>query len=165
MGAGKTTAIRTISSTDVISTEALNTDIEAHKKSLTTVGIDYGELLLEDGIQVGLYGTPGQSRFDFIWNVITQGALGVILLIDNSSESPLLDLDFYVNYFQNKVENIVIGITHFEDKSNHNANEYSKWLVSQNSTYPLFFIDAREKNDVLMLVDALIANAETQLLN
>lgn len=64
MGAGKTTAIRTISNIDVLSTEAINTDLEAHQKSLTTVGIDYGELVLEDGVKVGLYGTPGQQRFN-----------------------------------------------------------------------------------------------------
>lgn len=164
MGAGKTTAIRTISNTDVLNTEAINTDLNSHQKTFTTVGIDYGELLLDDGIRVGLYGTPGQNRFDFIWDAITKGAIGVIILIDHSSENAIHDLDFYVKYFKNKVENIVIGISHFDEKSKHRAVEYSNWLMQQDNTYPMFFIDAREKHEVLMLIDALIAHAEIQLI-
>ena len=67
MGSGKSTAIKALSEIEVLGTEALNTDIESHEKLLTTVGIDYGEITLDDGVKVGLYGTPGQDRFDFIW--------------------------------------------------------------------------------------------------
>ena len=66
MGAGKTEAIQSLSETTVFSTEALNTDQDAHSKALTTVGIDYGEIKIEDDVVVGLYGTPGQERFDFL---------------------------------------------------------------------------------------------------
>ena len=60
MGAGKSEAIKSLSSIEVLATEAINTDTEANSKMFTTVGIDYGELVLEDGTKVGLYGTPGQ---------------------------------------------------------------------------------------------------------
>ena len=66
MGAGKTEAIKSLSEVNVLSTEAYNTDEQSHSKTLTTVGIDYGEIKLDDGITVGLYGTPGQDRFDFV---------------------------------------------------------------------------------------------------
>ena len=58
MGSGKSSAIKALSEIDVLSTEALNTDLESHEKMLTTVGIDYGEITLGDGVKVGLYGTP-----------------------------------------------------------------------------------------------------------
>lgn len=163
MGAGKSTAIQTISNIDVLQTEAVNTDVVSHQKALTTVGIDYGELILEDGVKVGLYGTPGQSRFDFIWNVIIQGAIGVILLIDDSIDQPLEELDFYLNYFKDHISNIVIAITHTDKKSKNNAALYHQWSTQYKNTLPIFFIDARKKEDVLMLVDALIAKAEIQL--
>ena len=89
MGAGKTEAIRSLSEIPVLATEAFNTDDQSHKKMNTTVGIDYGEVTLEDGNKVGLYGTPGQGRFDFMWGVICKGAIGMILLIDHSIENPL----------------------------------------------------------------------------
>ena len=85
MGAGKSRAIKALSEIDVLSTEALNTDLESHEKMLTTVGIDYGEITLDDGVKVGLYGTPGQDRFDFIWAVICKGAIGTIVMIDHAT--------------------------------------------------------------------------------
>lgn len=65
MGAGKTEAIRSLSEIPVLQTEAFNTDAQRHTKLETTVGIDYGEITLDENLTIGLYGTPGQSRFDF----------------------------------------------------------------------------------------------------
>ncbi len=62
MGAGKSEAIKMLSDIPVIETEAINTDIDAHSKYLTTVGIDYGEIILDEETKIGLYGTPGQER-------------------------------------------------------------------------------------------------------
>ena len=69
MGAGKTQAIATLSDISVVSTEVKNTDLHINAKALTTVGMDYGEMTLEDGVSIGLYGTPGQERFNFIWPI------------------------------------------------------------------------------------------------
>lgn len=65
MGAGKSEAIKMLSDIPVIETEAINTDIDAHSKYLTTVGIDYGEIILDEETKIGLYGTPGQECADF----------------------------------------------------------------------------------------------------
>ena len=87
MGAGKSAAIKVLSDIDVVSTEARNTDVESHTKYLTTVGIDYGEICLEDGIKIGLYGTPGQDRFNFMWSIVCKGALGTVILIDHTGKN------------------------------------------------------------------------------
>ncbi len=64
MGAGKTEAIKSLSEIPVLATEAFNTGIaQAHNKMQTTVGIDYGEITLDDGVKIGLYGTPGSIPF------------------------------------------------------------------------------------------------------
>ncbi|WP_122900507.1 ATP/GTP-binding protein [Acinetobacter sp. B51(2017)] len=160
MGAGKSAAIKTISQIDVLSTEALNTDVAAHQKNLTTVGIDYGEIVLEDDIKVGLYGTPGQERFNFMWGVICKGALGTILLIDHSIDDPISALEEYLATFQEMSNNIIIGITHVDEKTTQTTSIYRDWQQKQSHNYPLFFVDARVKEDVLLMVDALIANAE-----
>lgn len=160
MGAGKSAAIQTISQISVLSTEAVNTDAEAHVKALTTVGIDYGEIYLEDNIKVGLYGTPGQERFNFIWGVICKGALGTILLIDHSVNDPIYELNQYLEAFKNISQNIIIGITHLDEKSDKTTLIYREWQQKQTQLYPLFFVDARIKEDVLLMVEALISNAE-----
>ncbi len=78
VGSGKSTFIRTLSETEVVDTDALAS--EAIGKALTTVAMDYGTLRL-DGQLLYLFGTPGQERFDFMWDVLTQGALGLVLLV------------------------------------------------------------------------------------
>ena len=160
MGSGKSSAIKALSEIDVLSTEALNTDLESHEKMLTTVGIDYGEITLDDGVKVGLYGTPGQDRFDFIWAVICKGAIGTIVMIDHATENPLIDLDQYVQAFQPFGNNIVIAVTHIDRKPERTLSIYRDWLKTRELNYPLFFVDARQKDDVLLLVETLIANIE-----
>ncbi|QLG13367.1 ATP/GTP-binding protein (plasmid) [Deinococcus sp. D7000] len=78
VGAGKTTFVQTISETPVVATEAeASEDIG---KQYTTVAFDFGTLRL-DGQDVHLYGTPGQDRFSFMWEVLCEGALGLVLLV------------------------------------------------------------------------------------
>ena len=160
MGAGKTEAIRSLSDVPVLLTEAFNTDQQSHNKMETTVGIDYGEVTLEDGIKIGLYGTPGQSRFDFIWSVICKGAIGAIILIDHTVENPIEELENYLDTFQNHTDNIAIGITHTDIDNTKSTLIYKDWLISQDLYSPLFFIDARKKEDVLLLLEALITSVE-----
>lgn len=162
MGAGKTQAIRSLSETSVLTTEAMNTDQQAHQKALTTVGIDYGEIKLEEDLVVGLYGTPGQERFDFVWSVICKGAIGAVILIDHSRRSSLEELEFYIDAFKDLVDNIIIGITHVDEDAQQLLKKYRNWLSMQNHEMPIFAIDAREKDDVLMLVEVLIARAEVK---
>lgn len=78
VGAGKTTFIRSLSDIPVVDTDEAAT--EAIGKAATTVALDFGMLEL-DGTQVHLFGTPGQDRFDFMWEILCEGALGLVLLV------------------------------------------------------------------------------------
>ncbi|PYE53759.1 GTP-binding protein [Deinococcus yavapaiensis] len=78
VGAGKTTFIRTLSETPVLDTEAEPS--EDIGKATTTVAFDFGTMHLDD-LPVHLYGTPGQDRFDFMWDILCQGALGLVMLV------------------------------------------------------------------------------------
>lgn len=164
MGSGKTEAIKSLSEIPVLGTEVYNTDDQAHKKMLTTVGIDYGEVTLEDNTKIGLYGTPGQARFDFMWSVICQGAIGTIILIDHSVTLPLEELSHYLNIFKDYNDNIAIGITHVDESLEKSTHQYRQWLIENKLNYPIFYIDARKKDDVLMLLETLITNLEIKYL-
>jgi len=163
MGAGKTEAIKSLSEIPILETEAFNTDVQSHKKTQTTVGIDYGEITLDDGIKIGLYGTPGQSRFDFIWSVICEGAIGVILLLDHNSPNPIDELESYLETFKNYNDNIAIGITHVDENKESSLQQYRHWIKANGLSYPLFFIDAREQEQILMMVESLIASLEVKV--
>lgn len=165
MGSGKSQAIKSISETVVFSTEALNTDEAAHSKVHTTVGIDYGEFTIDDQIKIGLYGTPGQSRFSFMWPAIAKGALGAIVLIDHSAKDPLADLEVYLEAFGGQSNRcVVIGVTHMDVGDDCSLALYRNWQTKNNKAYPIFAIDARKREDVLFLIETVIASLEVQLL-
>ncbi len=76
VGAGKTTAIRTISDHLPMMTDVAATDETRDRKPSTTVAMDYGVIRLGRDEVVHLYGTPGQDRFDFMWEILTKGGGG-----------------------------------------------------------------------------------------
>lgn len=87
--AGKTTLIRTISEITVLSTETDITDATRSRKAETTVAMDFGRITIDRDLVLYLFGTPGQERFDFMWEILGEGMLGYILLIDASREDSL----------------------------------------------------------------------------
>jgi hypothetical protein len=82
VGSGKTTFIRSLSETEVIDTDELSSQDIGKEK--TTVALDFGTINV-DGIPVYLFGTPGQDRFDFMWEILCEGALGLVLLVSGQS--------------------------------------------------------------------------------
>src|SRR3954462_2136850 len=80
--AGKTTLIRTISEITVLSTEKDITDSTRSRKSETTVAMDFGRITIDRDLVLYLFGTPGQERFDFMWEILGEGMLGYVLLVD-----------------------------------------------------------------------------------
>ncbi|MGY8870018.1 MAG: GTP-binding protein [Pseudomonadales bacterium] len=87
-GSGKTTAIRTISDVEVVDTDTKVSDSTIKRKRTTTVGMDYGKLSLGEDKVLHLYGTPGQERFKFMWDLmvsdLASDASALILLVDNT---------------------------------------------------------------------------------
>jgi hypothetical protein len=87
--AGKTTLIRTISEITVLSTEKDITDSTRSRKAETTVAMDFGRITIDRDLVLYLFGTPGQDRFDFMWEILGEGMLGYILLVDAAREDSL----------------------------------------------------------------------------
>jgi small GTP-binding protein len=81
--AGKTEFISTISEIDVVSTERKITDVTARVKKETTVAMDFGRITVDEDLVLYLFGTPGQKRFDFMWEILSEGMLGFIVLVDS----------------------------------------------------------------------------------
>ena len=81
---GKTQFIRSISEIDVVATERkISSDAERIKES-TTVAMDFGRITVDDDLVLYLFGTPGQRRFDFMWEILSEGMLGFIVVVDSA---------------------------------------------------------------------------------
>jgi hypothetical protein len=83
---GKTEFIRSISEIDVVSTDtSISKDTyEATVKSETTVAMDFGRITVDDDLVLYLFGTPGQRRFDFMWEILAEGMLGFVVMVDST---------------------------------------------------------------------------------
>ena len=82
--AGKTEFIQTVSEIDVVSTEKKITAEAEKVKSSTTVAMDFGRITVDDDLVLYLFGTPGQKRFDFMWEILSEGMLGFIVMVDST---------------------------------------------------------------------------------
>ncbi len=162
MGAGKTTAIAAVSDIPPISTEAANNDQLQCAKPTTTVAMDYGEIRLSDEEVTVLYGIPGQERFDFMWPVLANGAMGAVLLLDHSRANAHNDLEFYLNGFDELAQRgaVVIGVGRM---AGSDTQAYQEVLARFSCTLPLFSVDVRNRSHVLLLLEALIANHEARI--
>jgi len=159
VGAGKTTAINTLTDHAALMTDALASDATtSNRKETTTVAMDYGSVELDDGTIAHIYGTPGQQRFEFMWEILVQGAHSLILLLDNSRNYPLRDLKYYTNNFSDFIKNngLVVGVTWSDKKDDPPIEAYQEWLKSLEIDAPVTFIDARDKNDMMSLLEASI---------
>ncbi len=81
--AGKTQFIQTISEIDVVATDRKISREEERIKDQTTVAMDFGRITIDDELVLYLFGTPGQRRFDFMWEILSEGMLGFVVLIDS----------------------------------------------------------------------------------
>lgn len=165
VGAGKTTAIHSISDCPPVKTDAAATDMTKSRKSSTTVALDYGVMNLAGGEKIHLYGTPGQERFDFMWDILTMGGIGLILLLDNSRADPFQDMRFFLDAFGKFIDetSVAIGVTQMDVSSRPRIEDYHAQLKSSGLTPPVFAVDAREKNDVSVLVQALLYSLDPGL--
>ena len=158
VGAGKTTAIKSLSDIEVVSTDARATDDVKLMKATTTVAMDYGLMRLDNGYQVRLYGTPGQKRFDFMWDILTYNALGLVLMISASAEDPVADLRTYVEHFRQFIDStaLVVGITHADLAEVDVRPAIARELVQLGLPTTVMDTDARDRAHMAMLVRSLI---------
>ncbi len=162
MGAGKTTAIAAVSEVAPVKTEAVNSDLEQHSKSHTTVALDYGQVQLAGGDRLRLYGTPGQKRFNVMWQILAKGAFGVVILIDLTRPDPLGDLRDYAQDFADVIRNSsgVIGLGRCADNTLLSTSDFYSVLSELGLMLPIFAVDIRKRDDVLLLLEALFSQIE-----
>ena len=101
--AGKTTLVKTMSEIPVVGTESAVTDNTSVIKTNTTVGMDFGKLTLVDEdiiVELSLFGTPGQQRFSFMWDVLAEGMDGYLVLVDLSRPETFAECAAIIDHFR-----------------------------------------------------------------
>ncbi|WP_286240291.1 GTP-binding protein [Neptuniibacter halophilus] len=166
---GKTTAIRSLSDIETVDTDANVSDSAIRRKQKTTIAMDYGVLDLSDSARLHLYGTPGQERFKFMWQLmmsdLVHDAEGLVLLVDNTRNDPFKDIRFYVEEFRDFIvrRRLIIAVTHADEQANPDYDYYMNELKTMGLFTTVIFIDARDPSSVLKVVKELVGAREKNI--
>lgn len=162
-GAGKTTAITTIS--DIPLKSALASDVTKECKVATSAAMDFGVMNLAGGKHLYLFGANGVEHLDYMWDILIEGCIGLVLLINNNAVNPFRDLHFFLAALDNYIEEtrVVIGITCMDKEHKPSVLDYHLQLEETKYTLPIFEVDARERRDIALLVKALLYNRDPLL--
>lgn len=160
VGSGKSTSIRAISEIPVIGSEAKASESDAlHRKETTTVAMEYGMVRI-DHTKLHLYGTPGQRRFDFMADILSKGANGMVVMIDNGCQQPLKEIDYYLDQHRHFLQKHpgIIAVTHYDDfHTDTTLLDYHRYIQEHGFTCPVLRVDARKKNEVEKLLCNLLS--------
>ena len=97
---GKTAFIHSISEIEVVSTERKIT-LQAEKiKNTTTVAMDFGRISVDEELVLYLFGTPGQKRFDFMWEILSEGMLGFVVMVDSTRPETFREARYIMETFR-----------------------------------------------------------------
>lgn len=149
-GVGKTTLVGAVSEIRPLRTEELLSeagqsvdDTEGvDRKVTTTVAMDFGRITIRTGLSLYLFGTPGQDRFWFLWDELSQGALGAVVLADTRR---LEDCFPAVDYFEHRQIPFVVAVNCFSDARTYGAHDVSRALDLDRGT-PVVLCDARDRD-------------------
>ncbi|PEN11413.1 GTPase [Longibacter salinarum] len=149
--AGKTTFVRSLAREQTVSTEEATTLSVA--KEHTTVGLDFGCTRVGRH-SVKLFGTPGQKRFAYMWDVLSTGADGIILLIPADRHDALVQSLTITKHLGKKEKRpLAVGITRMDLADNDPFDRISRTLGKM--TLSIDHIDARDVDQCMSLVRAL----------
>ncbi|HEY7918443.1 MAG TPA: ATP/GTP-binding protein [Streptosporangiaceae bacterium] len=163
-GVGKTTLVSAISEVRPLRTEEALTSAGARHddlqgvedKTTTTVAMDYGRITLGGRRVLYLFGTPGQERFWFMWDDLSSGAIGAVVLADTRR---LADCFASIDYFEKRRLAFVVAVNCFDGAHRYDPAEVQAAL-DLGPQVPVVLCDARQaesvKNVLITLVEYVL---------
>lgn len=162
-GVGKTTFVGAVSEIKPLRTEELLTeagrpvdDISGvENKRTTTVAMDFGRITLREDLVLYLFGTPGQERFWFMWDELSEGALGAVVLADTRR---LEDCFAAIDYFERRSIPFLVGVNCFEGAARY-PEEAVRQALDLDADVPIVLCDARDKQSVKDVLVGVVQHA------
>ncbi|MER5626035.1 ATP/GTP-binding protein [Streptosporangium sp. NPDC002544] len=159
-GVGKTTMVGTISEIRPLHTEELLSErgvgvdnvAGVESKITTTVALDFGRITIRDGLWLYLFGTPGQDRFWFMWDELSVGALGAVVLADTRR---LQDCFPAVDYFEQRGLPFVVAVNCFDGARRHDPIKIRRAL-GLDGVAPIILCDVRRRESVKEVLTTLV---------
>ena len=166
-GVGKTTLVGAISEITPLTTEAVMTSAgvgiddssKVPGKETTTVAMDFGRITMADDLILYLFGTPGQTRFWFMWDELIRGAVGAAVLVDTRRIS---DAFAPLDYFENRHLPYLVALNCFDGAPRYEPEEVREALAIAPHV-PLLMCDARHRDSVKAVLVGVVEHAMATL--
>jgi signal recognition particle receptor subunit beta len=160
---GKTTLVGAISEIEPLTTEAAMTKNSlgvddaggATGKTATNVAMDFGRVTLGADLILYLFGTPGQDRFRFMWDDLSKGAIGAVIMVDTTR---LADCFAAIDYFEEQKVPFVIAINCFHGTVTHEVTDVRTALQIREEI-PMVLVDARNRDSCKGALISLVQHA------
>ncbi|SBT95041.1 Signal recognition particle receptor subunit beta, a GTPase [Streptomyces sp. DI166] len=165
-GVGKTTLVGSVSEIRPLRTEEYLTEAGrpiddtsgVEGKTTTTVAMDFGRITLREDLVLYLFGTPGQERFWFMWDELSEGALGAVVLADTRR---LQDCFAAIDYFERRSIPFLVGVNCFEDAARYPVEDI-RGALDLDDDVPLVLCDARDRESVKEVLIGVVQHAMAQ---
>lgn len=166
-GTGKTTFVGSVSEVPPLTTEEVLTSASIgvddlagiENKTKTTVALDFGRITISPDIVLYLFGTPGQDRFWFMWDELTEGAIGAVVLVDTRR----LETSFpSVDFFERRGIPFVTAVNMFYGECPYSEEEV-RTALKLSPSVPLVWCDARDRSSTKHALIRLVRHAMAQL--
>ncbi|MFF3207030.1 ATP/GTP-binding protein [Streptomyces sp. NPDC002962] len=162
-GVGKTTLVGAVSEIKPLRTEEYLTEAGrpvdditgVETKHTTTVAMDFGRITLREDLVLYLFGTPGQERFWFMWDELSEGALGAVVLADTRR---LEDCFAAVDYFERRSIPFLIAVNCFEGAARY-PEEDVRGALDLDEGIPVVLCDARDRRSVRDVLVGVVQHA------
>ena len=159
-GVGKTTLVGSVSEITPLTTEAIMTSAgvgvddtrQVPGKTTTTVAMDFGRISIDHDLILYLFGTPGQTRFWFMWDELVRGAIGAVVMVDTRR---LADCFAAIDFFEHRRLPYLVAINCFDGVQYHDANDVREALAIS-SEVPVLSCDARSRESTKQILIALV---------
>jgi signal recognition particle receptor subunit beta len=157
--AGKTTLIKTISEVAIVGTERDVTDDTKSIKERTTVAMDFGRITFARDLSLFLFGTPGQRRFEVMWEILSEGMIGFILLVHAGDERSVEEAAHILTTFREYADvPFVIGVSHLDEVDRPIEDVYAEVRAALEVPEYIDVVacDPREREDVKALMMSIL---------
>jgi signal recognition particle receptor subunit beta len=162
-GVGKTTLVAAVSDIEPVLTEMVMTEAgrdlddiaDTPAKTATTVAMDFGRIRIDQTLTVYLFGTPGQSRFWFMWDDLARGAAGAVVLADVRR---LADCFASIDYFEAKHLPFAVVVNEFDGAPHYPDTDLRQALALADDV-PVLSCDARQRPGATQALIRLVEHA------
>jgi small GTP-binding protein len=163
--AGKTQFIQSISEIEVVSTEAeVQQAEELEIKNQTTVALDFGKITINPDLALYLFGTPGQERFDFMWEILSSGCIGYLVMVDSTRPAQLREASRVIQFFTNMLDVPFVVVANKQDDPTGLPVDYIRYRLGLPEYIPVLPCVATDresvKNVLLTLLELIYQNTE-----